>query len=167
MFTTIKHFETAWKQESGNTRKMLEALTDESLQQSVADDHRTLGRMAWHITQSIPDMGNRTGLKVAGPSEKDPVPATADEIRKNYDKAASTLMSEVTGKWKDETLQVEDNLYGETWKRGLTLRILVDHEIHHRGQMTVLMRQAGLKVPGLYGPSREEWANYGAPPPEV
>jgi uncharacterized damage-inducible protein DinB len=167
MFTTIKHFETAWKQESGNTRKMLEALTDDSLEQSVADDHRTLGRMAWHITQSIPDMGNRTGLNVTGPSEKDPVPATADEIRKSYDEAASTLMSEVTGKWKDDTLKVEDDLFGETWKRGLTLRILIDHEIHHRGQMTVLMRQAGLKVPGLYGPSREEWANYGAPPPEI
>lgn len=167
MFTTIKHFESAWKQESGNTRKMLEALTDESLQQSVADDHRTLGRMAWHITQSIPDMGNRTGLNVAGPSEKDPVPATAEEIRKNYDKAASTLMSEVTGKWKDDTLQLEDDLYGETWKRGLTLRILIDHEIHHRGQMTVLMRQAGLKVPGVYGPSRDEWGGYGAQPPVI
>ncbi|MBI2416475.1 MAG: hypothetical protein HYV28_00920 [Ignavibacteriales bacterium] len=29
--------------------------------------------------------------------------------------------------------------------------------------MTVLMRQAGLKVPGAYGPSREEWAAYGMP----
>jgi uncharacterized damage-inducible protein DinB len=40
----------------------------------------------------------------------------------------------------------------------------MSHEIHHRGQMTVLMRQAGLKVPGVYGPSREEWTAYGMPP---
>jgi hypothetical protein len=33
--------------------------------------------------------------------------------------------------------------------------------------MTVLMRQAGLKVPGVYGPAREEWAAYGMPPPAV
>jgi uncharacterized damage-inducible protein DinB len=26
-----------------------------------------------------------------------------------------------------------------------------------RGQLTVLMRQADLKVPGVYGPSKEEW----------
>jgi len=26
-----------------------------------------------------------------------------------------------------------------------------------------LMRQAGLKVPGIYGPSKEEWALMGMP----
>jgi uncharacterized damage-inducible protein DinB len=30
--------------------------------------------------------------------------------------------------------------------------------------MTVLMRQADLRVPGIYGPSREEWAAGGAEP---
>jgi hypothetical protein len=33
--------------------------------------------------------------------------------------------------------------------------------------MTVLMRQAGLKVPGIYGPAKEEWSIYGAPVPEI
>jgi uncharacterized damage-inducible protein DinB len=32
--------------------------------------------------------------------------------------------------------------------------------------MTVLMRQAGLPVPGLYGPSKEEWAAMGMSPME-
>jgi len=41
---------------------------------------------------------------------------------------------------------------------------LITHQAHHRGQMTVLMRQAGLKVPGVYGPAREEWAAMGMPP---
>jgi uncharacterized damage-inducible protein DinB len=35
---------------------------------------------------------------------------------------------------------------------------LVRHLIHHRGQLIVLMREAGLIVPGVYGPSREETA---------
>ncbi|MCK4657684.1 MAG: hypothetical protein KAT85_11650, partial [candidate division Zixibacteria bacterium] len=39
--------------------------------------------------------------------------------------------------------------------------------IHHRGQMTVLMRQAGLKVPGVYGPSMEEWEHFGMKKPEI
>jgi uncharacterized damage-inducible protein DinB len=33
--------------------------------------------------------------------------------------------------------------------------------------MTVLMRQAGLKVPGVYGPAREEWTTYRMQPPAV
>ncbi len=153
MFTKIEHFKAAWSKESANTSKFMEALTDASLQQAVADDHRTLGRMAWHIALSIPDMGNKTGLDVKGPAENASVPDTAEKIKGAYNEAASSLLEEVTNKWSDETLQKTDELYGETWKRGLTLRILIDHEIHHRGQMTVLMRQAGLKVPGIYGPA--------------
>jgi uncharacterized damage-inducible protein DinB len=45
----------------------------------------------------------------------------------------------------------------------MALRVLIQHEVHHRGQMTVLMRQAGLEVPGVYGPAREEWAACGMP----
>jgi hypothetical protein len=30
----------------------------------------------------------------------------------------------------------------------------------------VLMRQAGLSVPGVYGPAREDWAALGLPPQE-
>lgn len=58
-------------------------------------------------------------------------------------------------------------MYGETWAIGVTLSALIDHQIHHRGQMTVLMRQAGLKVPGIYGPSREDWSQIGMEPPLV
>jgi uncharacterized damage-inducible protein DinB len=58
-------------------------------------------------------------------------------------------------------------MYGEKWKRAQTLASLVFHQIHHRGQMTVLMRQAGLKVPGIYGPAREEWSAWGMSPPAV
>ncbi|WP_258881781.1 DinB family protein [Paenibacillus sp. sptzw28] len=32
------------------------------------------------------------------------------------------------------------------------------HQIHHRGQMTILIRQAGLTAPGIYGPNEEETA---------
>jgi len=49
----------------------------------------------------------------------------------------------------------------------MSLQVLVVHQAHHRGQMTVLMRQAGLKVPGVYGPAREEWTAYGMQPPAV
>ena len=40
----------------------------------------------------------------------------------------------------------------------MVLNVLIRHQIHHRGQMTILMRQAGVVVPSVYGPSREETA---------
>jgi uncharacterized damage-inducible protein DinB len=143
------------------------ALTDESLTQKVAQDHRTLGRIAWHIVQTIPEMAGRTGLKISGPGDKDPVPTTADAIKRAYDTVAKSLHEQVAATWKDETLQLQDDMYGQMWPRGLSLRAVINHEVHHRGQMTVLMRQAGLKVPGVYGPSLDEWGQYGMKPPEI
>ena len=60
-------------------------------------------------------------------------------------------------------MNTEDEMYGEKWNRGTTLQILIKHQAHHRGQLTVLMRMAGLKVHGVYGPSKEEWIAYGMP----
>jgi uncharacterized damage-inducible protein DinB len=167
MFTKLKHFERAWAFESENTLRMLRVLTDASLSQAVAPEERTLGRIAWHVTTSIPEMMERTGLKLAGPSAHAPVPTTAAAIAVGYEAAATSLRDAVKSGWSDETLQQSDHMYGEPWKRGLTLTVLVTHQAHHRGQMTVLMRQAGLKVPGVYGPAREEWAGMGMLPPRV
>ncbi|HUV30621.1 MAG TPA: DinB family protein [Acidobacteriota bacterium] len=167
MFTAVADFEKTWAQESQGTQKVLNALTDGSLSQKVADEHRTLGRVAWHIVTSIAEMMPHTGLKMESVKADAPVPKSAGEIRSAYEAVSDELARQVKANWHDDTLQVEDEFYGETWKRGLTLDILVRHEVHHRGQMTVLMRQAGLKVPGVYGPAKEEWTSYGAPEPEV
>ena len=83
-----------------------------------------------------------------------------------YEAASQRLAEQVAG-WSDAALETEDEMYGERWARGRTLLALVAHQAHHRGQMTVLMRQAGLAVPGIYGPAREEWAAFGMPAPEV
>ena len=167
MFRSIDEFKGAWKQESDGTKKLMAALTDASLSQIVADGHWTLGRIAWHIIGTVPEMMAHTGLAFDCPTEKDPVPTTAAEVVKAHDAAVTQLVEQVTRNWTDETLQVEDEMYGMTWKRGLTLGILMNHEIHHRGQMTILMRQAGLKVPGIYGPSKEEWDQYDMKAPDA
>ena len=167
MFTRIADFEKAWETESASTQKIFEALTDASLMQSVSDGHRTIGRIAWHIVTTVPEMMNQTGLHCESVNKEDPIPAAAEEIKAKHKVLAKEFMDQVKTNWKDEDLEKEDELYGEKWRRGLTLSILIRHEVHHRGQLTVLMRQAGLKVPGVYGPAMEEWSNYGMEAPEV
>ncbi len=167
MFYKIADFKKAYGAVSDGTVKIMAAMIDKSLGQQIAADHRTLGRIAWHIVQTIPEMMNKTGLAVTGPAEHDPVPDSAAEIARQYELVSKAIIKEVAAKWKDADLLKEDEMYGQKWVRGFTLRGLCDHEIHHRGQMTVLMRQAGLKVPGIYGPSLEEWAQYGMPAPKI
>jgi uncharacterized damage-inducible protein DinB len=94
------------------------------------------------------------------------VPENMAEIRKAY-AAVSTSLSKELETWSDTDLEREDEMYGETWKRGFSLSVLVTHQVHHRAQMTVLMRQAGLKVPDIYGPTKEGWVAYGMEAPKV
>jgi uncharacterized damage-inducible protein DinB len=164
MIRTIADFKAAWKFESEATLKVLRGLTDASLAQAEAPGHRTLGFMAWHITTTLAEMMSAAGIPVAGPKPDAAVPAEAAAIAAAYEKGAKELVEAVEANWTDQQLADEIEMYGEKWKKGFVLASLLAHQTHHRGQMTVLMRQAGLRVPGVYGPSQEEWSAYGMPP---
>jgi uncharacterized damage-inducible protein DinB len=165
MYRTIRDFLTDWTEESESTLKVFRALTEESLEQRVGPGGRTLGRLAWHIVLTVPEMMQEAGLEVAGPKEDAPRPPLRELIRE-YASSARALSDALAERWTDAMLSETVPMYGEEWTRGKVLSALLRHQTHHRGQMTVLMRQAGLKVPGVYGPAREEWAQYGVPPQE-
>ena len=165
MFNTINDFLSDWKYESDATLKVIKNLTDESLNQKVTAEGRSLGFITWHITTSISEMLSKTGLPVKDISES-PAPKNVKAIYDEYENSSSAVSNLISKQWTDEMLQDEVNMYGQNWKRAKVLGSLVAHQAHHRGQMTVLMRQAGLKVPGIYGPAKEEWAQFGMPAQE-
>ncbi len=166
MIHRIDEFVTRWDQESGSTQRLLDLLTDASLSVTAYPGGRTIGRLAWHIAQTIPEMMARTTLHVAGISEHDPIPSTAREIAEAYRVASASLVAQLRAHWTDATLAQTDDMYGEQWSRATTLQVLLYHQTHHRGQLTVMMRVAGLPVAGMYGPASEEWASMGMAPPE-
>jgi uncharacterized damage-inducible protein DinB len=166
MYHTIQEFLDEWNEEQEATIKIFSSLTDSSLQQKVTPEGRSLGTLAWHIVTSLGEMGGKSGLIINAPPEDEPVPSHAKEILDAYKNAGDSLGLAVQEQWSDALLLETIELYGERWTRSETLHMLITHLIHHRAQMTVLMRQAGLKVPGIYGPSREEWATLGLPPAE-
>ena len=166
MYHAIQDFLNDWKYENEATLKVFKNLTDVSLNQKVTPDGRSLGFLAWHIVITLGEMGEKAGLKVIAPSEHSSIPINASDIVAAYEKAGASVESEVKEKWNDAILPELIDMYGEKWTRAATLGSLVKHQIHHRAQMTVLMRQAGLHVPGVYGPSREEWLQFGMPAPQ-
>jgi len=163
MFRKIEDFKKAWKYETEATHKLFSSLTDTSLGQQVTADGRSLGFLAWHITLTVGEMPGHVGLKADAPAEDAPTPEKAADIAAAFERAAASLAVEVEKNWNDDTLTQTDEMYGEIWTRGETLFYLIAHQTHHRGQMTVLMRQAGLAFAGIYGPAKEEWAAMGIP----
>jgi len=165
MYRKIEDFLKDSDRLTEGTLKMFKKLTDKTMNQEVAENHRLLGQIAWHIVVTVPEMMSHTGLKKFSLDFKMPPPKTAGKIGETYKTAFTELRDAIKSEWTDETLLKTDDLYGQQWQRGFTLNILVQHEIHHRGQMTVLLRQAGQQVPGLFGPSKEEYAQFGIEPP--
>ena len=166
MYYKLSDFISDWTYEAESTVKVFSNLTDESLSKKVHEKVRTAGKLAWHITTSIGEMVHRTGLTFETVDENSPIPTSVSEIIKSYKQASDNMIAEIKAKWNDETLLKEDDMYGEMWAKGKTLGILITHQIHHRSQLTIVMRLLGLKVPGIYGPSNEEWAALGMPSQE-
>ncbi len=156
MFRTISDFTRTWSHETESTLKILRTLTDASLAQKVTPEGRSLGFLAWHCVTVLPKMMEHAGVPVTGPGYEAAVPAQAADIACEYEKCAKAIGAGLP--WTDEMLVEKVPMFGEQWPRGAVLFALIAHQSHHRGQMTVLMRQAGLPVPGVVGPAREEWA---------
>jgi uncharacterized damage-inducible protein DinB len=163
MFNKVADFATEWDPEARMTEAVMKALTDESLMQAVAAERRTLGQLAWHLVRSIHYMTN-LGLEFAGPEGGELAPESAALIAKEYRRMSDSLLLAVKTQWSDEKLLESEEIMGEDWSNGGLLRFTVMHQAHHRGQMTVLMRQSGLRIPELYGPTYETWIDKGMAP---
>lgn len=164
MYTSVNDFIKDWEYESESTLKILNNLTDESLNKKNFEGVRSLGRLAWHLIGTISEMGSLADLDIEKVEDKYSADFSAQEICELYKKTADSLKNDIQIKWSDEILKEEVNMYGEKWTKGTSLEVIIKHQIHHRGQLTVIMRLNGLKVPGVYGPAYEEWAHMGMQP---
>lgn len=164
MYKSIDEFINDWQFEAEKTITIFESLTDDALEKRVWSKGRTMCFIAWHIVLTINEMISETGLKIeSNANEEKKLSESVSEIIKWYKQYSNAMVEAIKKNWTDEDLTKEINLYGQKWTISMILVSLIRHQIHHRGQITVLMRQAGLAVPGIYGPSQEEWEKLGMP----
>lgn len=150
-----------FKMEARITERLFSHLTEASLAQRVTEKDRSLGEMAWHLVTSIPEMLGYLGLQVPGPAPEAPPPASAHELLEAYRQVSQGALTAMAHSWTDQSLSEVHDIYGYRWSKAQTVWALLFHQTHHRGAMTVLMRQAGLKLPEIYGPSRDSQEHHG------
>ncbi|RDI36881.1 DinB family protein [Falsibacillus pallidus] len=156
MFTSKNDFLQEWNREAAVTQKVLDALTDESLKQEIAPDMFSIGSLSWHITGATYYFPSQVGITFEVPDLRKDAPKSASEISETYKLVSDRLAEAVSEQVSDERMNEMINLFGIDMPVQAVFRLLIQHQAHHRGQLTVLMRQADLKVPGVYGPSKEE-----------
>ena len=155
MYRKTEDFTQEWQEVSDGTLAVLQAMTDEKLDQAIAENHNTLGWLGWHITTAAGYFGPLIGLDLDLNLDYSYKPKAAAEIFGAYDNVREQIKKAVMKMSDEQLLETVDN-HGQQTPRGKLLRKMIEHEIHHRGQMTVLLRQAGLKVPGIMGPTAED-----------
>ncbi|UOQ45775.1 DinB family protein [Halobacillus salinarum] len=167
MYVTIADFIREWNKEMALTQKVLEGLTDDSLKQRVYPEGRTLGRIAWHFTTNIPEYLAHFGLNINGVENVNSVPNSAKEIAETFKRISSYASQVIEQQWTDDSLKEVQNAFGREESNAQILMGLIKHIIHHRGQVTILIRQAGIKPFGVYGPPKEDWIHLGVENPPL
>ncbi len=167
MFVTISDFIREWNKEAILTQNVLDGLTDVSLNQWVYPEGRTLGRIVWHLTTCIPEYLAHFGLEIDVVENAESVPATANEIAETFRSVSANAAKVIEEQWTDETLPLIQDAFGRQESNASIIMGLIKHTVHHRGQATVLMRQAGIKPFGVYGPPKEDWIHLGVENPPL
>ncbi|WP_214891089.1 DinB family protein [Exiguobacterium sp. s142] len=154
MYRTANDFKQDWTKSSTGTLDVLRAMTDDTLGQKIVPDHNSLGWIGWHVTTALGYFTNLLGFRLSALKSLTQ-PDQASVIADQYERYAQEISSAADG-FTDDYLLEEVDVHGKMTPRGAVLRMMIDHQTHHRGQMTVLLRQAGQHVPGVMGPTKEQ-----------
>ncbi len=164
MIRKLEDFYAVWNYESESTLKMFEAISADHFKNTGSENIRSIARLAWHITETIAEMLNHAGLPIDGISDASNETNDLAKLISEYKTSSASLIVKLKSNWSDDVLDDKVNMYGDMWEKGQVLSVLIRHQSHHRGQLSILLRQEGLVIPGMYGPSKEEWIEMGLAP---
>jgi uncharacterized damage-inducible protein DinB len=149
--------------EMANTRKALARVPTDKLDWAPHAKSMTLGKLGTHLA-TLPGWTNVTigtsGLDLAEPFEQ-PKPATSEELLAIFDNTVADARTALAGA-SDETwfqpwaLRNGEQTIFSLPKIAVMRGFVLNHIIHHRGQLTVYLRLNDIPVPSIYGPSADE-----------
>ncbi len=151
--------------EMGLTRRLLERLPDGQFAWQPHPKSMTLGRLAEHLAE-LPHWAAATitqdGIDVSvGRPEGYQSPATRDAVLAMFDANVAQAREALAGApdavllapW---TLSNGAHVIFTMPKVAVMRSFVLNHLIHHRGQMTVYLRLHDVPLPSIYGPSADE-----------
>src|SRR6185437_5117437 len=150
------------KQESANTKKILERVPEDKLSWKPHEKSMSMGRLAHHVAElpiwiiRIFEADDFDFVQMPKPV----TPTSTKQIMEEYEKTwakSIQLLETTTDEYLETTWKLKRD--GQTlWEapRRVLIRNFINHLIHHRGQLTVYLRLQDVPLPGLYGPTADE-----------
>jgi len=148
------------------TRRLLDRLPEGQLQWQPHPKSMTLASLATHLSElgfwghetlNASSVDLETMTRPAGWVP----PATRAEILAAFDGKMAAARTALVGKSDDElmapwTLRRGAQTFFTMPKASCWRTFVMNHLIHHRGQLTVYLRQLDVPLPSIYGPSADE-----------
>jgi uncharacterized damage-inducible protein DinB len=156
-----------YDQEIKNTHRILEVVPDGKFGWKPHEKSMSLGRLASHVAELpnfLTTIIQTEEMELTTAGLKPFSPTTRAEMLAGFEKRATEARQAIANA-SDEHLA---KLWKLTFKgqevfggvRNLLLQTTIAHQVHHRGQLTVYLRQNDVIFPGVYGPSADEMAAY-------
>ena len=150
--------------EIGTTRKLLERVPEDKWDWAPHPKSMKLGRLACHVAEST-----QFATAIAKSDSMDFAKGEYVVIEANnrqqlldaFDKGAAGARAAIAGS-SDESLAKSWSMLmdGKSVltmpKAGVLRTVMMNHLIHHRGQLSVYLRLTDTPVPSIYGPSADE-----------
>lgn len=152
------------EQEAATTRKCLERVPADKFGWQPHEKSMTFVRLASHIAEMFawtpPTMQN-SELDFAKMDYKPYEPSTTAELveflDKNVAEAIETLRNcDDAAFMENWTMRNGETVYFTMPKIAVMRSFVMNHIIHHRGQLSVYLRLNDILVPSIYGPSADE-----------
>jgi len=149
--------------ECATTRKVLERVPDDALDWKPHEKSFSMQGLATHIV-NIPTWVGTTidedGVDMAGGFEPPPT-GSREQLLGWFDENVATARAKIAGA-DDRTLMgswslhTGDEVHFTMPKIAVLRSFVMNHLIHHRGQLSVYLRLRDVPVPSIYGPSADE-----------
>jgi uncharacterized damage-inducible protein DinB len=147
--------------EMAATRRMLERVPAERLGWRPHGKSKSLGELATHLAE-LPRFGTRIQAdEFAAGTDVPPPMKSAPELLARFDENVRRSR-EAIGSMSDDALEREFTVtrngrpFFSLKKGALLRRVLLNHMIHHRGQLSVYLRLSDVPLPAIYGPTADE-----------
>jgi uncharacterized damage-inducible protein DinB len=151
-----------FENEAATTRRVLERVPSDKLAWKPHPKSMSLGTLALHVAASpgvicgwaAEDVTQFSGQTPPAPESTDQILAAHDNSVKNSKEILTKLGDEgLKGMW---SAKAGENTLMTMPKTALVRAIVMNHWIHHRGQLSVYLRLLDVAVPSIYGPSADE-----------
>ena len=150
------------EREAQTTRRVLERVPD-NLDWRPHPKARSLGQLAMHVAMipgALAELATSPS-PAQSPNFTDPPLESASQLVAILDESVAKAKKILTG--------IEDATLFETWRMmqgerevfavprlGILRSIMLNHWYHHRGQLSVYLRELDVSIPSIYGPSADE-----------